>query len=80
MRSSIMRFPPGAGKRIASLLKTFLGEAAVLVFVFPVLDRAVSSGLQGISRVLIAWSLSASFILLSIAMLIAVIQESDNGE
>ncbi len=71
-----MSLPPGGLDRLAALARTFLGEAAVLVLVFPVLDRFVAFGAKGITPNLIAWSFTASLFLFAIAATIAIFLET----
>ena len=65
------RFPPGSKIRAVRMIETFFAEAAVLLFVFPVLDEYVQHGNQGVTLGLIVISVVAALFFLALAVLLA---------
>lgn len=65
--------------RIIRIVETFLGEAAVLLAVFPILDEFVQRGREGVTLKLVMFSMSgAGFLLLSAITLAVVFDEEDS--
>ncbi len=63
--------------RVSKVLETFFAEAAVLLAVFPILDELVARGVQGVTLRLVVTSVLLTLVLLSIAMLLAVLDEEE---
>ena len=61
------------------VLETFLGEAAVLLAVFPVLDEFVQRGREGVTLRLVVISFAGAGLLLSGAVTLAVVFDEENA-
>jgi positive regulator of sigma E activity len=59
--------------RILGLCETFLLDAAVLVFVFPILDTLINFGTQRLTFRLIFWTLLITGVFFSGALLMSVL-------
>ena len=58
--------------RIAGLCETFLLDAAVLVFVFPVLDTLINFGTQRLTFRLMLWTVAISGVFFTGAVLMSL--------
>ena len=64
-----------AKKKVFQTISEFLLDAAVLVFVFPVLDSLAQFGTRALTRSLVGWSIGISFLFLGLALIMAVASE-----
>ncbi len=64
---------PQARRKVYHLSTEFLVEAAVLVFVFPVLDVIIQYGRKAVTPGLVSWSLTISGVLFILGLILAVL-------
>ena len=63
---------PDQFAKLLALTEQFLLDAAVLIFVFPVLDTIILYGKQAVTRPLILWTSLVSGVFLAWAMFLGV--------
>jgi hypothetical protein len=68
-----MKVSPEARIRFGELTQTFLAEAAVLVFVFPTLERFATLGIRAVTWQLISCSFVLAGVLFVSALFVAYI-------
>lgn len=72
--------PYGARRRIAKQAETFFTEAAVLLFVFPLLDELLHhEGVRGVNWPIILSGLLLALILYVVGLIIAAFTEEDGN-
>lgn len=75
-----MRFSRRALLNILDLCATFLLDASVLIFVFPILDTIVEHGKQNLTRQLISYTLAISGVFFVAAIVMAILKAGKEAE
>jgi hypothetical protein len=72
LRSKAVAATKRSRNRLAKLAVEFFVEAAVLVFVFPILDTILIHTVSAVSASLVIWSVGISLLLFTLAAIISI--------